>query len=426
MIITIIVFVVILGLLIFVHELGHFVVAQRNGICAPEFGFGFPPRMFGIQILRGQKKEIITKSESISIAASEKEFSASDEIFEIDRITPVKKWRFIWGSKDGDDEYEKRDKKEINREGYETGTIYSLNWIPIGGFVKIKGENGDHKNEPDSFASKSPWVRSKVLFAGVLMNFILAWFLYSLGYMIGSPEGSDSGDMIQISRVVENSPASEMGLKPGDEILKIQSGLDGQSINLSQISDVQKFISSSKGREVALKIKRGSEYLDLKGTPRINAPEGQGSLGIEMAEVSIVKFSWYKAIWLGLMKTFGVIALIFSVLFEALRSLVFGQKVVGLEVAGPVKIFNLTSDFAKLGFIYVIQFAAILSINLGIINALPIPALDGGRILFIILEKIKGRPVSQKIEQAFHSAFFALLIFLMIVVTFRDVFQNIK
>ncbi len=361
------VFILILGILIFSHELGHFVVARRNGIKTDEFGFGFPPRIGGF-------------------------------------VRVENKWKFIWGN------------KEIGSKN----TIYSLNWIPLGGFVKIKGENGEEKEEADSFASKKPWVRAKVLAAGVIMNFILAWFLYSVGYVVGNPEAVENGPSVQIINVIDESPAKQMGLKPGDEIFKTQTLSDGNVIQINTVEDVQNYIGNFKGQEVALKIKRGKEAMNLKGVPRVNAPEGQGSLGIELAQVSIVKYPWYQAPWLGLLKLKEVFLAIFIVLYEALKSFLVWKAPAGLEIAGPVKIFNLTGDFVRLGYIYVIQFAALLSVNLGIMNALPIPALDGGRILFVIIEKIKGRPVKEKTEQFFHTVGFFALIMLMIFIITRE------
>jgi len=366
-IIIVLVFILILGLLIFSHELGHFVIARRNGIKTDEFGFGFPPRIGGLVKIGG-------------------------------------KWKFIWG----------------NKEIESTDTVYSINWIPMGGFVKIKGENGEEKKDKDSFASKKPWTRVKVLAAGVIMNFILAWFLYSVGYVVGNPEAVENGPSIQIVDVVEESPAGQMGLKPGDEIFKTQTLSDGSMIQINTVEDVQSYVGNFKGQEVNLKIKRGQETLDLKGVPRVSAPEGQGSLGIELAQVSIVKYPWYQAPWLGFLKLKEVFITIFVVLFEALKSLFIGKAPSGLEIAGPVKIFSLTGDFVRLGYIYVIQFAALLSVNLGIMNALPIPALDGGRILFVLIEKIKGRPVKETTEQFFHTVGFFILILLMIFIVTRE------
>lgn len=372
---TVVVFILILGLLIFVHELGHFLTARRNGIKAEEFGFGFPPRALGF-----------VKSEKTG------------------------KYKVIWGNKDV----------------RAPDTIYSINWIPLGGFVKIKGENGRNLDK-DSFAAKSAWVRVKVLAAGVIMNFILAWALVSLVLMIGAPEAVDSvgtnypNSKIQISEVVSDSPAAAMGIKLGDEILKMQSS----QIQFKNVADVQNYINLNKGQEISLKIKRGSQILSLKGIPRTDIPEGQGPLGISLAETIVVKYSWYEAVGKGLITVLELIWAMLAGLFVLIKNVMMGQKA-GVEVAGPVGIAIMTKQFTALGLIYVLQFAAILSINLGIINAFPFPALDGGRILFILIEKIKGSPVSHKTEQLFHSIGFLLLILLMLFITFRDVLKFIK
>jgi regulator of sigma E protease len=296
--------------------------------------------------------------------------------------------------------------------------------------VKIKGEDGEHRDDPDSFSSRSAWTRTKVLAAGVAMNFILAWFLISVELMIGAPtavEGKDApvDSKIQIAEIVKDSPAEAMGLKIGDEISKVQIAPDGKNVQLKSIEEVQSYINSHKGEEISLKIIRGKEMADIKGTPRADHPEGQGPLGIAMAQTQIVSYPWYEAIWKGLVTTGELIITILVAFYGLLKGLIMGQSV-GAAVTGPVGIAVLTSDVTKLGFAYILQFAALLSINLGIINILPIPALDGGRIFFILIEKIKGSPVTHKVEQGFHTAFFILLITLMIAVTFHDVMKLAK
>ncbi|MEI7426226.1 MAG: RIP metalloprotease RseP [Candidatus Moraniibacteriota bacterium] len=398
----IVILILIIGTLVFVHELGHFVVARRNGVKASEFGFGFPPRIVGFQFLR-----------EVGIAGKKKKLFS--------------KWRIIWGGKDGDDENEISDLTEAHEKKLQGGTIYSLNWFPLGGFVKIKGEDGGNKNDADSFAGKSAWKRIKILAAGVVMNFIFAWFLLSIVFMLGAPEqiNSDASSnnpksKIQISEIVAGAPASVMGLKIGDEILKTQKNIAGEKIALKNIKEVQDFINANKGQEITLEILRGKEKLFLKGTPRIDAPQGQGALGIALAETSLVKYPWFMAIWKGLLAVWDMIAMIFVGLFGLIKMLFAGHGG-SADVAGPVGIAILTKEVANLGLVYLIQFAAILSVNLGIVNILPIPALDGGRILFILIEKIKGSPVSQKVEQTFHTLFFALLMLLMLVVTYKDI-----
>lgn len=432
---TIIVFVIALGLLIFVHELGHFLVARRNGIRAEEFGFGFPPRIFGIQFVSGEKTERVSRHEEIEVKVEDYQLNKKTELIketitekvrEIDKAVLVGKWRFIWGKWQDDSPQEKKDLKEIKKEKYQTGTIYSLNWIPLGGFVRIKGEDGSGKKEPDSFASKSAWKRIKVLAAGVLMNFVLAWFLITLAFIIGAPQPVESGSAnlknakIQIAEVIPGTPAEAMGIKAGDEIIKCQMSDSRCQKNFLDISQVQAVINDNKGKEITLEIKRGNEILNLKGIPRFDYPEDQGSLGISLVKTAIVSYPWYQAIWKGLTATFDLIITILVTLFNILKHLIMGQKAT-IDVTGPVGIATLTKQVTALGFVYILQFVALLSINLGIINGLPIPALDGGRILFILIEKIKGSPVSQKAEQMAHSIGFALLIGLMILVTFRDI-----
>lgn len=436
---AILVFIIILGLLIFVHEFGHFITARRNGIKAEEFGFGFPPRIFGIQFLTGEEKKEVQKVEKIDVELIDIKSGKNEIIRETitEKIStsikkfPVGKWRFIWGNNDGDNENEKKDLTEAHKKHFTGNTIYSLNWIPLGGFVRIKGEDGGRKNDPDSFSGKPAWPRVKVLAAGVIMNFALAWFLITLALVIGAPEPVSSGNQnnaatkIVISGILENTPAQSAGLKVGDEILKIQKVKEGE-ITLENVGDFQKYIDENKGKELDLDIKRatGKEEV-VKITPRADTTEGQGPLGITLAETSIVRYPWYQAIWVGLTTTLNIIWMILVALFEIIRNLIIG-KGVGADLAGPVGIAYLTKEVTGLGLVYVLQFAALLSINLGIINILPFPALDGGRILFVIIEKFKGRPVSQKVEQTFHTIGFILLITLLVLITFKDVFRLVS
>ncbi len=375
---TVLVFVIVLGILVFVHELGHFIVARRNGVRAEEFGFGFPPRLFG--------------------------FFWSEQ---------NKKWKFVRGS----------------REVKTKNTLYSLNWIPLGGFVKIKGEDGEEKNDPQSFSGKPAYSRIRILAAGVIMNFILAMALFSLAFFIGVPQvveegsgGKTKDQKIQVMEVAKNSPAENMGIKMGDELAGGKDSVAGEIIKFQNLKEVQSFINDRKGQEIRLEIKRGSEPLELTGTPRTDSPNGQGALGISYVETAQVSYPWYRAIYEGVTYAFRVAWLIISTFAMIIWRLIVRQPA-GLDVSGPVGIAVLTGQVAKLGFVYILQFTAMLSINLAIINAFPIPALDGGRILFILIEKIKGSPVSQRFEQRAHNIGFALLISLMVFVTARDLIR---
>jgi regulator of sigma E protease len=238
--------------------------------------------------------------------------------------------------------------------------------------------------------------------------------------MVDGNRASSASAKIQIDSVVPKSPADSAGIKVGDEIVKgnIQA-------TFKSVEDVQNFINSNKGKEIRLSLKRGSESVDIKAVPRENYPEGEGSLGITLAQTDIVSYPLYKAFWLGAIEVYQITIAILAALGGIIASLFTGHGV-GADVSGPIGIAVITKQVASLGLTYILRFAALLSINLGIINALPIPALDGGRILFILIEKIKGSPVSQETEQKFHTIGFVLLILLMILVTLRDVFKFIK
>jgi len=378
MILTLLAFAVILGLLIFVHEMGHFLVARMMGVKAEEFGFGFPPRILGVV------------------------YNAKH-----------KKWELVKGNR-----YIKR-----------KNTIYSLNWIPLGGFVKIFGEDGakkETKKNPRNFANKPVWQRMSILVAGVAMNFLVAALILSVGFKIGLPKAVEEGSQvsgtsrIHVVEVAPDSPAQEMQLKPGDEITQLTSGVE--SVAPQKVDEVVGFLGSLKGQEILMEIKRGDNVYRLRGTPRENVPLGEGALGITLTRTEIVSYPLLTSLKMGFVATYDMTRAILNALGGMLRDLIFYGKVKG-DVSGPVGIVVLTNQMAEMGFIYLLQFAAILSINLAIINILPIPALDGGRILFLIIEKIKGSPVSSEIEQRIHLGGFYLLIALMIFITVRDVFK---
>ena len=371
MFLTILIFIVILGLLVFVHEAGHFLVAIWNGIKAEEFGFGFPPRAFG---------------------------------FYKDDVSG--KYRFIWGNGD----VESRN------------TVFSMNWLPLGGFVRIKGEDGAN-HDPDSFAGKSAWIRVKVLGAGVFMNFIFAWFLVSLVLMIGFPQVIDATNRAQypdtkiyITNVLPNTPAAQMGIMAGDQVVSLNG------IAVTGLEQVSASIKEKQGVEMTMEVDRLGKRLFLKGVPRVNHPENEGALGIGFTETAIVKLGFFQAFYEGALNTCEMTKQILLALGRMVGMLFGGDKV-AVDVAGPVGLFYMTKQMSDLGFVYLLQFAAIFSINLGIVNILPFPALDGGRIFFILLEKLKGRPVTQKVEMALHQIGFLLLLLLMAIITVRDFSQ---
>ncbi len=255
------------------------------------------------------------------------------------------------------------------------------------------------------------------------MNFLLAWVLFSIVLMLGFPEQIDPAHRneygktdIQILQVQPGTPADEIGLKAGDLILSLDT------TEVTSVESVSAYIRERRGTEITVTINRGGERLQLVGTPRLSAPEGEGALGISFSETALVSYPWYQAIQLGLEQTYVKTREILGALGGMVASLVTGAKT-EVDIAGPVGIVTLTKQMSELGIAYLLYFAAILSINLGIINILPIPALDGGRILFVLIEKLKGSPVSPNVEGYVHQVGFILLILLMVLVTLNDILR---
>jgi regulator of sigma E protease len=350
---SVIIFIVILSLLVFVHEFGHFSMAKKFGMKVDEFGFGFPPR--------------------------------AKKLFE------------------------------------KNGTLYTLNWLPLGGFVKIKGESGDSREDADSFAHKKVWKRFMVLIAGVSKNFVLAWLLLTIGFVIGLPQVVDNTNtvfvkdpVIQVVSVEKDSPAGIAGLEVGDIIQNVNSQ------EFFEITELQNYIASQEDRVVVLNVKRGQEVIQKDITPKILPDIDRPVMGVGLVKTGIISFPWYQSIWEGAKATvFSTLNILFA--FGSMIKNLFVTGSLGADIAGPVGIAVLTGQVVNLGFIYILQFAALLSINLAIINILPFPALDGGRVVFLLLEKVLRRPVDQKIEAVVHNIGFALLMLLVVVITFRDI-----
>ncbi len=356
---TILIFIAVLAILVLVHEWGHFYTARKFDCDVEEFGIGFPPR-----------------------ATS-------------------------WISK-------------------KTGIRYSLNWLPLGGFVKIKGEDGQDKSDPGSFAAKPAWQRAIILVAGVAMNWLLAAVLLTIGFMIGLPSGlpADSAGLspyarvserqVQIYSVVPQSVAAEAGVQTGDIIQLI----DGQPY--TDVDNVQEFIVDSKNESMDLTLLRGDEQLRITVTPLLNEDLGRATLGVGLVSVGTVSYPWFAAPVAGVQATAQLTGTIVVAFADLISDLVTGQSA-DVDVSGPVGIAVLTGQVARLGITHLLQFVALLSINLAIINILPLPALDGGRLLFLGIEAIRRKPADQKFESIVHNIGFLLLLLLIVFVTYRDI-----
>lgn len=306
------------------------------------------------------------------------------------------------------------------------GTVYSINWLPLGGFVKIKGEDGEKRDDPDSFASKKPWQRFLVLSAGVIMNFLLAVVLLSIGFMVGLPqsvEGIEDAQVtdrkLQVIEILKDSPAQLADLKIGDDL----KTLNGQP--LSTVADLIDRTGPLVDQKISLVILREGQTLTKEIEVKVLKETGKAGIGVGLIATGIVKYGPFRAVWEGLLSTVHLTGQMITGFYEIIRNIVLG-KGPGMEVSGPIGIAVMTGEVARLGFAYLIQFTAILSINLAVINFLPFPALDGGRAIFVIVEKIRRKPMRQKVEAVFHAAGFALLMLLIVVVTFKDIVRLIK
>jgi len=294
-------------------------------------------------------------------------------------------------------------------------TLYSLNAIPLGGFVKMAGE--EDPKVSGSLASKRIGTRLLVLSAGSLMNLLLPLLLFSIAFMV--PHNLVIGQ-VMIEEVDPDSPAARAGIEPGDTILSV----NGKTVN--NIGDLDRYIQTNLGKEIALLVKHSDSTTEnIQVTPRWRPPEGRGATGIVVTTANATIISQSEPFWRAI--PLGVSSCIETfVLFKnGIISMIIGS--VPVEVAGPVGIAQITGEVVKAGISPLLEFAAFLSINLAIINLFPLPALDGGRIIFVLLEVIRrGKRISPKREGLIHAIGFTLLMAAFIAITYQDIIRIIS
>ena len=349
-----------LSLLILGHEAGHFFAAKLFGLKVDEFGFGFPPRIGAIK--KGE-------------------------------------------------------------------TEYSFNWLPFGGFVKISGERGEfamledesgianrvspigeatsdiRSSIPDTrlFFTQPTWKKSLILLAGVIMNFIFGWLFISVAFMIGTPQA------LVIGGVEAGSPAAQVGMMTGDVIK-----------NFKDSQDFIAFVNQNKGKLTTFDVERNGKDMRLEATPRTQVGPNEGALGVSLADAGYPREPFFPALWDGLKNAVALLGLTFGAFYDLIKSLVFhGSLLAG--VVGPVGIFGVAEQTGSIGLVYLLQFLGVISLNLTVVNLIPFPALDGGRFLMTLVEKVKGSPISEKAEGLINGLGFAFLILLMVLLTVRDV-----
>lgn len=346
-------FVVVLSLLVFVHELGHFVVAKRAGVEVEEFGFGYP-----------LPSGLLT-------------------------ITLFKRGE----------------------------TAYTLNPIPFGGFVRMAGE--EDPNAERGLASKSKLTRVGVLSAGSIMNFLLGVVFFTFCFMLGWPEPVEFDNVI-ITGVRSGSPAEQAGLKVGDIVIRADNKY------IDNPGDLVAYTLDKLNQEMLLVVKREGKILQVRVTPRLDS-EGFSRIGVAIdaaaTKYGIKTYPFGEAILQGLKQTIGVIALTFYMPVLVIRGLI------SIEMArpiGPVGIAQLAGQAVQqsveIGWWFpILSLMALLSTGLAVANLLPLPGLDGGRIFFVIVEAIRGKRIEPEKEGAIHLIGLALLVTLMIFITYQDI-----
>ncbi len=301
-------------------------------------------------------------------------------------------------------------------------TIYSVNWIPLGAFVRIYGEEGG-LDDYRSFTNLKIWQRALIVVGGVAAFWISAIIIFSIVFAIGTdlPIGDQDAQglvspQVKIVSVSKDSPAGQVGLKVTDTIKDITVG--GSTVAVNKIADFQKITGDNKGKEITLTIERNGKDFNVNLTPRVNPPAGEGSVGVGLERIK--KTVWYMAPIQGTIYTWQTTVNALKGLYSVLTNLVGGKGAPqGAEFAGPLGITIFLANAASYGLGFFLYFIGIISVFLAIFNLFPIPALDGGKLIFLLIEKIKGKPVSVQVEQGITMTCFIILIALSLFITIK-------
>lgn len=299
-------------------------------------------------------------------------------------------------------------------------TAYSFNLFPLGGFVKILGENPleaeriPPEERERSFQHQPPWRRSLILLGGVGMNFIAGWLIISSVFFIGIPPG------VAVSAVMPASPAETAGFAVNDLIVKVRIG--ERVLEPTTPEEFVDFIKEFPGQQLSFELKRGGKSLELRAVPRKDAPEGEGALGITVVQSGIEKRRLFAAIFEGLKTSAAIVSFIFVSLIRLIGS-AFGGEASLENIMGPIGIFGVALSAGQAGIVYLLQLIGLISLNLMVINLIPLAPFDGGKLLFVFIEKIRGAALSPKVEQTISAIGIALIIPLVIIVFVRDIIR---
>jgi regulator of sigma E protease len=357
------IFIIVIVALIVVHEFGHFVAAKLSGMRVDEFGLGYPPRAMTI-------------------------------------------------AKIGE-------------------TSYTLNWLPFGGFVKIYGEDGEEKN-PRAFSAHPRILQALVLIAGIAMNLLFAYVLITGALIVGTPRALSQSELatarnaeLMVASIIPGTPAALAGLLPGDSIISAKDTVG--EWRASDPKSFSAFVAASHGSAIALDIKRNGKEQIITAMPVADVAVSDPTryaLGVEVATVGVVPLSVGRAITEGATLTWGATTLTAVGLWHFFYG-IFTLSADLSQVAGPIGIAGTVGSASMQGFGTLLSIMAIISINLALINLIPVPALDGGRLLFVLIESIIRRPIKASVASAVNAVGFVFLILLMLVVSAHDIFKII-
>lgn len=301
-------------------------------------------------------------------------------------------------------------------------TLYSINALPFGGFVRMEGEE-KRSDSPASFSRKPLWQRFSIVAAGVVVFWIIAALIfavlgatYGIPAAVGDEENNVANPRVRVVGVAADSPAQGSGLQVGDTITHVA----GQEI--SKVGEIQRISAAHAGKEIVMRLERGNAVQEIRLTPREDPPPGEGPVGIQLIRAGLVQHPWYEAPWRGLERTWNVSTSVFAMFGLLISRLAGGEGLPpGTHIAGPVGVIDLLKNSLALGIPSFLTFVAVISVYLAIFNTLPIPALDGGRMFFLLLEGIRHKPMPEKLEQRLILISFFILIPLILLITANDI-----